>query len=61
MGESIVLRGGKRCRELGNACLWCDEFFTKHFDIKTLQPIEKINKNSEHCKAKAHFNDKQIM
>ncbi len=61
MGESIgVTReyAGKRCRELGNVCLWCDEFFTKHFDIKTLQPIEKINEISKDCKVKTYSNDK---
>jgi hypothetical protein len=40
MGESIDVteaHARKRCGELGNICLWCDEFFTEHFDIKTLQ------------------------
>ena len=33
MGESLGLGeeyGERRSRELGNHCLWCDEFFTKH-------------------------------
>ena len=33
MGETIGLSedyGVKRSRELGNHCLWCDEFFVKH-------------------------------
>lgn len=38
MGESIGIdakEGLKRAVELGNVCLWCDEFFTKHYDMKT--------------------------
>ncbi|WP_375578616.1 radical SAM protein [Marivirga tractuosa] len=38
IGESIGFReeyGRKRAKELKNVCLWCDEFFTKHYDIKT--------------------------
>jgi Radical SAM superfamily/4Fe-4S single cluster domain len=31
----------QRCGALGNVCLWCDEFFTEHFDIKTLQAVSK--------------------
>lgn len=41
MGESIGVtesHARKRCGELKNVCLWCDEFFTHHFDIQTLQP-----------------------
>jgi hypothetical protein len=33
MGESLGVseeHGERRSRELGNHCLWCDEFFTKH-------------------------------
>ncbi len=33
LGESLGIReaeGFQRSRELGNHCLWCDEFFTKH-------------------------------
>lgn len=39
MGESIGITeqyAKKRCGELKNVCLWCDEFFEHHFDIKTL-------------------------
>lgn len=47
MGESIGVGEAyarKRCGELKNVCLWCDEFFTHHFDIQSLQPktIEKV-------------------
>jgi len=41
MGESIGINGDyaqKRTNELKNICLWCDEFFEKHYDIKSLQP-----------------------
>jgi hypothetical protein len=41
MGESIGIQAPearKRCGELGNVCLWCDEFFTQHFDIASLTP-----------------------
>ncbi|MCB0663180.1 MAG: hypothetical protein KDC24_10595, partial [Saprospiraceae bacterium] len=41
MGESIGVteeHARARCGELENVCLWCDEFFTKHFDMKTLMP-----------------------
>jgi hypothetical protein len=41
MGESIGVGGGHghaRAGALGNVCLWCDEFFTRHFDIATLAP-----------------------
>jgi organic radical activating enzyme len=41
MGESIGIteaHARKRCGELENVCLWCDEFFEQHFDIKTLSP-----------------------
>lgn len=38
MGESIGIsaeEGLKRAIELGSVCLWCDEFFKKHYDMKT--------------------------
>lgn len=41
MGESLGIDGAHghaRARELGNVCLWCDEFFTRHFDMATLEP-----------------------
>ena len=28
----------KRCAELGNVCLWCDEFFERFYDIRSLEP-----------------------
>jgi hypothetical protein len=34
MGESLGISreyAQKRCGELGNVCLWCDEFFEKHY------------------------------
>ena len=37
MGESIGIGeeyARKRCGELENVCLWCDEFFDKHYDMK---------------------------
>jgi hypothetical protein len=40
MGESLGISEGharKRCGELGNVCLWCDEFFEKHYDIAKQQ------------------------
>lgn len=40
MGESIGITeeyAKKRCGALQNVCLWCDEFFDKHYDIKTLE------------------------
>jgi organic radical activating enzyme len=39
MGESIGLdraHGEERASALQNVCLWCDEFFANHFDIRTL-------------------------
>ena len=39
MGESVGIgedHARKRCGELQNVCLWCDEFFEKHYDIKKL-------------------------
>lgn len=41
MGESIGISreaGVARAVELQNVCLWCDEFFDRHFDLKTLAP-----------------------
>lgn len=40
MGESVGVseeHARKRCGELKNVCLWCDEFFDKHFDMKSLK------------------------
>lgn len=50
MGESIGVtteHAHERCGSLGNVCLWCDEFFTKHYDIKTLSPREAIGSREE--------------
>ena len=44
MGSSIGItedHARKRCGELGNVCLWCDEFFSKHYSIASLQPRER--------------------
>lgn len=41
MGESLGLpaeHGRRRAAELGNVCLWCDEFFARYFDIGTGAP-----------------------
>ena len=41
MGESIGISreaGVARAVELQNVCLWCDEFFDRHFDLKSLAP-----------------------
>lgn len=41
MGESIGVseaHAKERGRVDGNICLWCDEFFQRHYDMKTLQP-----------------------
>ena len=41
MGESIGVSEGQareRGRVDGNICLWCDEFFEKHYDMEKLQP-----------------------
>ncbi len=41
MGESIgvtEVHAKNRTNELQNICLWCDEFFDKHYDIEKLQP-----------------------
>ncbi len=40
MGESIGISREyalQRSQELQNVCLWCDEFFKKHYDIKELK------------------------
>jgi len=40
MGESLGIgaeEGHRRAGELGNVCLWCDEFFARHFDMSTLE------------------------
>ncbi|RMF00939.1 MAG: radical SAM protein [Bacteroidetes bacterium] len=40
MGESIGVTevyARERCQELKNVCLWCDEFFDKHFDISKME------------------------
>ncbi len=37
MGESVGVSAEhavSRCEALGNVCLWCDEFFEKHYDLK---------------------------
>ena len=39
MGESLGIsreHAKARTRELKNICLWCDEFFEKHYDMKRL-------------------------
>jgi len=41
MGESIGIseeHARRRTEDLKNVCLWCDEFFSNHFDSETLQP-----------------------
>lgn len=41
MGETLGLgekHGRARARELGSVCLWCDEFFEHHFDVRSLKP-----------------------
>lgn len=41
VGESIGIsadEGFERAMKLGNVCMWCDEFFSKHFDMKTQTP-----------------------
>jgi organic radical activating enzyme len=46
MGESIGITedyARKRCNELENVCLWCDEFFDKHFSLTTYLETEKNN------------------
>ncbi len=44
MGESIGISQEKafeRGADLKNICLWCDEFFTKHFDIETMSEMNE--------------------
>lgn len=46
IGESIGISkdyGRQRAEELQNVCLWCDEFFTKHFDMASLSPKSNPN------------------
>jgi len=41
MGESIGVgreQALERGAALGNICLWCDEFFDRHYDIDALEP-----------------------
>lgn len=43
MGESVGVsraQAEERGKELQNVCLWCDEFFTRHYDIQSLTPIQ---------------------
>ncbi len=40
MGESVGVPEAyarQRTAELQNVCRWCDEFFTRHFDVKTMK------------------------
>lgn len=49
MGESIGVSeeyARERTQELENVCLWCDEFFTKHFDIRKMAPKENAGKKA---------------
>ena len=42
MGEHLGVsetHARKRCGELGNVCLWCDEFFSKHYDLKKQEAL----------------------
>lgn len=42
MGEALGVERGYargRARELENVCLWCDEFFGRFLDAKTLAPL----------------------
>lgn len=44
MGESLGLDkayGTERAVALENVCLWCDEFFDRHFDMETLGPRKR--------------------
>jgi hypothetical protein len=44
MGATLGLsgeHGRQRARELGNVCLWCDEFFERHFDLARLRPRQE--------------------
>ncbi len=45
MGETIGISEAyarARTEQLQNVCLWCDEFFGKHFDIEKLQAKESL-------------------
>lgn len=45
MGESIGVAeeyAKQRTNELKNVCLWCDEFFEKHFNINKLEQKKQI-------------------
>jgi hypothetical protein len=47
IGESIGISEAyarQRAKELKNVCLWCDEFFTKHYDMKQQQEKTTTNK-----------------
>ena len=44
MGESVGVTeeyAKERTRDLKNICLWCDEFFKTHYDMKTLEPRKR--------------------
>ncbi len=48
IGESIGISeeyGRKRAKELKNVCLWCDEFFTKHYDMTSQKAIAEKTHN----------------
>ncbi len=41
MGETVGItkeHAVTRCEDLGNVCLWCDEFFSEHYDISKQRP-----------------------
>jgi len=47
IGESIGISeeyGRKRAKELKNVCLWCDEFFTEHYDMEKQEVIQNKTK-----------------
>lgn len=49
VGESLGLSrdyGLERADALENICLWCDEFFENHFDMKTLLPRQPVAQRS---------------
>jgi hypothetical protein len=44
MGETLGIAAAKglaRALELGNVCLWCDEFMSKHYDARALAPRQE--------------------
>ena len=48
MGESIGISkeyAEERTESLKNICFWCDEFFTKHFDMEKLGPVETLKEH----------------